>query len=166
MWTDMVFAQNRGILHQAVHQPITFSQLWSLTRRFKPVNKELCLHLWCQLHLYTCKPVWVGQKWVLNLSNDTYTVGVLRERERDIFISVLEQMSSCWLCVWTVVFKIATSKFYKTWCIGASVHKGLSGCTNYISILHSASTPLLQPSVDHKNKQTIQLPCIAANEIP
>jgi len=30
-------------------------QLWSLTRRFKPV------------HLYTCMPIWVGHKWTLNL---------------------------------------------------------------------------------------------------
>jgi len=25
-------------------QPITFSQLWSLTRRFKPVTEQLWLH--------------------------------------------------------------------------------------------------------------------------
>jgi len=35
----MVFAQNSSILHWAVHQSITFSQLWSLTRQFEPVTE-------------------------------------------------------------------------------------------------------------------------------
>jgi len=55
----MVFTQN--ILHWAMHQPIAFSQLWSLMRWFKPVNVTPFLHF------YTCTPVWVGHKWTLNL---------------------------------------------------------------------------------------------------
>jgi len=40
-----VVAQNSSILHRAVHQPIVFFfQLWSLTRWFEPVTKELWLH--------------------------------------------------------------------------------------------------------------------------
>jgi len=41
---NMVFAQNSSILHWAVHQPIAFSQLWSLTRWFVLVTEELSLH--------------------------------------------------------------------------------------------------------------------------
>ena len=37
----MVFAQNSNIFHKAVHQPIAFFQVWSLTRRFEPLTEEL-----------------------------------------------------------------------------------------------------------------------------
>ena len=43
----ITFAQNSSILHLAVHQPITFSQPWILTRRFKLVTEELWLPWWC-----------------------------------------------------------------------------------------------------------------------
>jgi len=51
----MVFAQIAAFYTAwAVHQPIAFLQLWSLTKHFKPVTEELWLHLWHHfLHLYT-----------------------------------------------------------------------------------------------------------------
>jgi len=53
----MAFAQNSSILHWAVHQPITFSHLWSPTKRhFEPVTEELWLHLSCHFQ-HTCTNV-------------------------------------------------------------------------------------------------------------
>ena len=49
----MVFAWNCSILHWAVHQPIAFSQLWSLMRHFELVAEELWLHLRHHF-LHTC----------------------------------------------------------------------------------------------------------------
>ena len=40
----VTFAQNSSILHWAMHQPITLSQLWSLTKWFEPVTEQLWLH--------------------------------------------------------------------------------------------------------------------------
>ena len=37
----MVFIQNSSIFHWAVHQPITFLQVWSLIRQFEPLTEEL-----------------------------------------------------------------------------------------------------------------------------
>ena len=85
-----------------LHQPIAFSQLWSLMRWFKPV------YVTPFLHLYTCTPVWMGHKWTLNLepwtlatihNNNCWSramVGVFGDRERLSSI-VDEQTSSQWL---------------------------------------------------------------------
>jgi len=54
MTFTMVFAQN-SILHLAVHEPITSSQLQRLIRRLKPFTQEQWPQLQHQfLHLYTC----------------------------------------------------------------------------------------------------------------
>ena len=45
--------KNGRILHRAVHQPVTFSQLQSLMSRFEPVTEELWLHLQCHF-VCTC----------------------------------------------------------------------------------------------------------------
>jgi len=39
----IIFAQYSSISDWAVHQPITFSQFWSLTRSFEPATEELWL---------------------------------------------------------------------------------------------------------------------------
>jgi len=52
----IVFTQNSSILHRAVHQLVTYSQLWSLTRWFELVTEQLWLHLWHHfVHFYTMK---------------------------------------------------------------------------------------------------------------
>jgi len=38
------FHANSSVFHWAVHHPIAFTQVWSLTRRFKLVTEELWLH--------------------------------------------------------------------------------------------------------------------------
>ena len=52
----MVFAQNSCIFHWAVHHPIAFFQVWSLTRRFEPFTEKLWLPSRRQffIHMYAC----------------------------------------------------------------------------------------------------------------
>ena len=45
MTFTMVFTQNSSVFHWAVHQPIAFIQVWSLTRWFEPLTKQLWLPL-------------------------------------------------------------------------------------------------------------------------
>jgi len=52
----MVFTQKSSIFHWAVHQPIAFFQVWSHTRRFKPLTEELWLLLWRHF-FFTCTHV-------------------------------------------------------------------------------------------------------------
>ena len=67
----MVFTQNSSILHWTVHQPIVFSQLWSLKRQFKPVTEQLWLYLWCfSLVLMHAKRLAMKCNWIRN------TIGV------------------------------------------------------------------------------------------
>jgi len=56
-WHDsfmMVFAQNSSIFYWAVHQPIAFFQVWSHTRRFKPLTEELWLPVRCHFSSRVC----------------------------------------------------------------------------------------------------------------
>jgi len=42
----LVYAWNSSILYWAVHEPIAFSQLWSLARRSLPLTLKLWLQIW------------------------------------------------------------------------------------------------------------------------
>ena len=90
----MISPQNSSILHWAVHQPIAFLQLWSLTRHFKLVTEEVWLHLWCHfVHFYTCINYLVTKHNYYSRSLCAWTTGIVL-------------IIHCRLCIWTHAWSV------------------------------------------------------------
>ena len=89
----MVFRQNSSIFHWAVHQPITFSQLWSLTRHFKSAMENYGFI--CDTIFFTCMHtncLAVKRNYYSRLQNYNYGWCAWRRSVSDIH---------CWLGIWT-----------------------------------------------------------------
>jgi len=79
-WLSRIgFCTKSCILLRAIHQPITFSQLWRLTRYLKPPTQELRLHLRHQF-----LPLCIG---IQTLSNETKRNHLKTTRNKSVMLN-------------------------------------------------------------------------------